>query len=123
MTAARASVRLAWSTDPTTPRKELARIGGVNQRSVQRWLNEFRAEDPMTDAEWLAEMRTRVGVIIERALGKTIEGMDSVNAKDAWQIVAGALKTAGLDAPERKQEIKRIEFVVRRDVDIKHDVE
>ena len=122
MTAARAAVRLAWHTDPCTPRAELARIGNVSRGTIQRWLAEFKAEDPTSDREWLALVRARVGAIIERALGKTLEGMDDLSADKAWQVVASALKTAGLDAPERKQEVKRIEFVVRRNEDLKYDV-
>ena len=100
--AKRAAVRLAWRTDPHMPRKELAKIGGITQNTLQVWLREFRKEAPLTEEQWNADLAARLSTVIEQAVTKTLQGLGGdVPPDKAWAIAAGAMKAAGVDAPNR----------------------
>lgn len=110
------AAKLAWQIDPHRNRAELARIGGVHRGTLHRWIVEWEAEDPLTDAAWLRQLRQRIGVVLDRAVRQVIEGLDGeqLDPAKAWGIVQGAMRTAGLDAPDRLVTVQVGEGEVRR---------
>lgn len=120
MTEARAAVKTLWLVDPDTPRKEFAAVGGVTIQTITRWLAEFREADPLVEDRWNKDVRNRLAGLVDKGLTQTFRGLADLPADKAWAVVAGAMKAAGLDAPDRKQEIRRIEFVITRNEDVRY---
>lgn len=97
----KAAAKVAYFANPEIPRAEMMEIGGVQRAAVQRWIAEWQLEDPLTSEAWLALLRQRLACVMDAGLTRVFETLDEATAAQAWQIVAGAMKSAGIDAPER----------------------